>query len=297
MLEAAVDEGVNLFDTAPLYGEGDSERLIGKVLGHRREQIVISTKVGLEPNRMLRLSRPLKSLARKAISMVGWAGAQQIAQRLIRSGNRVTLEPHSLIKSVEGSLQRLRTDRIDLVLIHRTPEAENIPEVVATLETLISAGKIQAYGATPQSSDEMALWLRDDSGSLHSLQVEFNACNYAEMLPLIQQARLQKVHIIAREVFAQGRLINTYAPTKDLGFLGKSYDPAFGFLGEFSPQLSVQQAALKLALQTSGVDTCVVGMSSLQHLRKNVAVFSLTDIPDQGLYRLKEMAQNSIQSP
>ena len=122
-LEAALDSGVNFFDTAFCYGyEGESEKLIGRGLGHRRDEVVIATKGG-----------------------VHWEN--RIQQRDAR--------PETLRRQCDESLQRLDTDRIDLYYIHAPDPAVPVSESAGGLKQLLEEGKILSVGVSNFTADQM----------------------------------------------------------------------------------------------------------------------------------------------
>ncbi len=116
-LEAALDCGINFLDTAYNYGaDGESERLIARALGPRREELVIATKGGLH-----------------------WDAERQ----RVHDGRPATLK-----RECEESLQRLGTDRIDLLYLHAPDPAVPVAESAGALAELLAAGKIRAAGAS-----------------------------------------------------------------------------------------------------------------------------------------------------
>ena len=114
VLRAAVDRGVTLFDTAQIYGPFVNEELVGEALAPVRDQVVIATKFGL---------------------------------RLDSEGQQVTdSRPAAIRESVEGSLRRLRTDRIDLFYQHRVDPNVPIEDVAGAVKDLIATGKVRHFG-------------------------------------------------------------------------------------------------------------------------------------------------------
>ncbi len=146
LIGRAIELGVTLFDTAEMYGPFTNETLLGKALRGKRDQVTIATKTGIVPHA---------------------AGEKQQ-----RDGRPATIK-----RAVEGSLQRLGTDVIDLYQLHRADPAVPIEESVGALSELVAAGKVRAIGlsevdvptlerasavhplATLQS--ELSLWTRD----------------------------------------------------------------------------------------------------------------------------------------
>jgi aryl-alcohol dehydrogenase-like predicted oxidoreductase len=117
MLRAAVDRGVTLFDTAEVYGPHTNEELVGEALEPVRELVVLATKFGfhLDPSR----TPPYSGLDSR---------------------------PERIREAVEGSLRRLRTDRIDLLYQHRVDPEVPIEDVAGAVRDLISAGKVRHFG-------------------------------------------------------------------------------------------------------------------------------------------------------
>jgi aryl-alcohol dehydrogenase-like predicted oxidoreductase len=119
-LLAALDAGVTLIDTADIYGAGSSENLIGQVLGSRRDEVVLATKFG---------------------------GNQDKNGRIIPGMGR----PEYIRQALDASLQRLRTDHVDLYYLHRLDPTTPIEDTAGALAELIEAGKIGAYGLSEVS--------------------------------------------------------------------------------------------------------------------------------------------------
>lgn len=123
-LEAAVDAGINFFDTAYCYGyEGESERLMGRALGGRRDEVVIATKGG-----------------------VHWENRVQHRDA----------SPQTLKRQCEQSLGRLGTDRIDLYYIHAPDPAVPVADSAGGLKELLEEGKIRSVGVSNFSAEQMA---------------------------------------------------------------------------------------------------------------------------------------------
>ncbi|MCX5494543.1 aldo/keto reductase [Kaistia dalseonensis] len=123
VIDAAIDKGINFFDTADIYADTESETVIGDVLGARRDKIVLATKFG----------KPIQ-------------GSPET-----KRGSR-----SYIVRAVDASLQRLKTGHIDLYQMHE-PDAETpIEETLGALEELVQAGKIRYYGASNFSPEGLA---------------------------------------------------------------------------------------------------------------------------------------------
>ena len=120
VVDAALEVGITFFDTAEVYGSnGGSERFLGEILDRRRDRIVLATKFG-------------------------WA-----QDRGFGDGSRIR-------KAIDGSLERLRTDHVDLYYLHRPDPETPIAETLGALDELVSAGKVRAIGCSNFSAEQLA---------------------------------------------------------------------------------------------------------------------------------------------
>jgi aryl-alcohol dehydrogenase-like predicted oxidoreductase len=140
-IRAAIDSGINLVDTAPVYGFGRSEEIVGKALadGGLRHRVVIATKVGLE----WRDEQPFRNASRQRI-----------------------------MAEVEDSLRRLRTDYIDVYQVHWPDPLTPIEECAGAMLTLYRQGKIRAIGVSNFSRQQMHLFRQ--VAPIHTAQPPYN---------------------------------------------------------------------------------------------------------------------------
>ena len=162
-IQASLDAGVTLIDTAPAYGLGRSEEIVGKALAGRRDKAVIATKCGLV-----------------------WH-TQKGKHFFDQDGKPVHryLGRDSIIHEVEESLRRLGTDYIDLYITHWQDATTPVEETVAALEALKKAGKIRAIGASNVNRAELQHYI--ETGSLDAIQERFSMIDReieADLLPL-----------------------------------------------------------------------------------------------------------------
>jgi aryl-alcohol dehydrogenase-like predicted oxidoreductase len=170
-LQAAVDAGTTLFDTADVYGAGRSESLIGKFWQETKAPLFVATKLG-------RFSPP------------GWP--QNFTLAAIR-------------QHTEASLRRLRREAIDLTQLHCVPkEVLRQGEIFAHLRVLQREGKILNFGASVESMDEALICLEQDG--LASLQIIFNLFRQKPISSLFAAAQKKQVAILARLPLASGLL-------------------------------------------------------------------------------------------
>jgi aryl-alcohol dehydrogenase-like predicted oxidoreductase len=170
-LHRALDLGVNFFDTADVYGDGHSERLLARLRQERREPFWVATKVG-------RRSDPHN------------------AQSYTRA---------NLTTYVERCLKNLQASALDLLQIHCPPtDVFYMPEVFGVLDDLVKAGKVRFYGASVERAEEGLKAL--EYPELQSLQVVFNILRQRPAELLFPRALERKVGILARLPLSSGML-------------------------------------------------------------------------------------------
>ena len=195
-IHAALDRGITLVDTAPVYGFGRSEEIVGKALsqGGRREGVVLATKAGLEWDERENIRRN--------------AGADRIRQE------------------VDASLRRLRTDYIDLYQVH-WPDPLVAPEETAeALNRLYEAGKIRAIGVSNFSPEQMEAFRRE--APLHTDQPPYNLFERAIEAEVVPYCRGRGIGLITYGALCRGLLTGKIRP--DTTFEGddlRNVDPKF----------------------------------------------------------------------
>jgi len=120
VVNAAIEEGINFFDTADTYGGTNSERFLGKALGKRRDDVIVATKFGMKVDEQ-------------------------------RKGAR----PEYVKQACEDSLRRLNTDYIDLYQLHTPDESVPIADTLGALDDLVKAGKVREIGCSNFSGDQL----------------------------------------------------------------------------------------------------------------------------------------------
>ncbi len=158
VIDAALDHGITFLDTADIYGgDGASERLIGEVLAGRRDRVVLATKFGM--------------------ALSGDTGEPR--------GSRAYLR-----RAVEGSLERLRTDRIDLFYYHEPDGVTPVAETVGALAELADEGKIRTYGVSNFDAEQLREAAERGDDRLAAIQNEYSLLEReaeAEVLPLARE--------------------------------------------------------------------------------------------------------------
>jgi aryl-alcohol dehydrogenase-like predicted oxidoreductase len=207
-IQHAVDEGINLIDTAPAYGFGHSEEVVGKALaqGGRRDRAVLATKVALE-----------------------WADGN-----LSRNSSASRIK-----KEIEDSLIRLQTDRIDLYQVHWPDPLVPIEETAQAMDELLREGKVLAIGVSNFSIEQMGRWRA--VAPLRSTQPPYNIFERQIETDVLSYALEQKILVLAYGALCRGLLSGRI--TADTRFEGddlRKNDPKFQ-----EPRLSQYTGAVR----------------------------------------------------
>ncbi len=189
-IQSSIDAGVTLIDTAPAYGQGVAEEIVGKALKGRRDNVVLATKCGLVWH------------TNKGNHFFDYDG---------KPVHRY-LGKDSIIYEVEQSLARLKTDYIDHYITHWQDPTTPIPETMEALEQLKAQGKIRSIGASNASADDIRAYLA--AGTLDAVQEEYSMVKRDlenEMVPLCQE---NHVSILSYSSLALGLLSGAIGPDR-----------------------------------------------------------------------------------
>lgn len=189
-IQASIDAGISLIDTAPAYGQGVAEEIVGKAIQGRRDQVVLATKCGLVWH------------CQKGNHFFDYDGAP--VHRY--------LGKDAIIYEVEQSLRRLGTDYIDHYITHWQDPTTPVAETMEALEQLKAQGKIRSIGASNTTPADVRAYL--DAGQLDAVQEEYSMVNRtveAEMAPLCHESG---VSILSYSSLALGLLAGKIGPDR-----------------------------------------------------------------------------------
>jgi aryl-alcohol dehydrogenase-like predicted oxidoreductase len=244
IIQKSLEAGCNFFDTAPAYGRGVSEKLLGQVLKSVRKDVILCTKFGHTAD-----------------------GVTDFSANVIRP-------------SMEASLKRLQTDYLDIVLMHNPPR-EMMDGRVATqyeeFEKLKAEGKIREYGVSLDWREEIETVV--DTTKSKALEVFFNAL-YQEPLPAFQKAYEHGVGIIVKVPLDSGWLSGRYRKGHHFEDIRKRWPPEViarrsELVEQFAKLIpegtSIVQAALQFILAQPQVSTIIPGAKSVEQALDNFA--------------------------
>jgi aryl-alcohol dehydrogenase-like predicted oxidoreductase len=256
-LHRALDLGVNFFDTADVYGDGHSERLLARLRRERRDPFWVATKIG-------RRSSP----------------------HVPASYNR-----ENLTRYVERCLENLEVPALDLVQIHCPPtDVYYMPEVFGVLDDLVKAGKVRFYGASVERVEEGLKAL--EYPELQSLQVIFNILRQRPAELLFPRAAERKVGILARLPLSSGMLTGKltsatrFEPDDHRAFNreGAAFDKGETFSG-FDYERSLQVVEKLRALLPAGMTLPELAL-------RYIASFPAVTCSIPGARRVEQVEQN-----
>lgn len=262
IIEAALEAGINYFDTADLYDYGVNEKLVGQALKGVREQVIIATKVGNRWN------------AQKD----GWSWDPS---------------KHYIKGAVKESLHRLGTDYIDLYQLHGGTIEDRMDETIEAFEELKSEGLIRYYGISSIRPNVIREYVQ--KANIISVMMQYSLLDRRpeeEALPLLEK---KKISVVTRGSLAKGILSN-----KDLEKVSTSgyLDYSSKELQELIPALkeklgtrSLAQAALRYNLAHPAVAAVVVGASSVQQVKENAAAVEVPPLTTEEMTLIQDLTK------
>lgn len=269
VIDHALDQGINFFDTANVYSKGTSEEYLGMALkenGIPRDQVVISSKVYFNPGRL--------------------------------SSQAIHLE-------IEGSLKRLQTDYLDLYIIHRFDYETPIEETMSALNDLVQSGKVRAIGASAMYGYQfmnMQQVAKDNGWAMfQAMENHYNLLyreDERELIPICQQLN---VSLMPYSPLAAGHLSHknwqsgTLRSKTDRVAMGK-YDRAekndlqiINRVSDLADKYHVSMSQIALAWQWSkGVASPIIGSTKVRHLDDAVAALSVK-LTSEDIHYLEEL--------
>ena len=281
-LHQAIDSGVNFIDTADVYGDGRSERLIAELKKSRGEQIVVATKAG-----------------------------RRLPRQTVEGYSR-----QNLTAWIDDSLRNLSTDALDLLQLHCPPTALfDRPEIFGMLDDFVHAGKIRYYGVSVEKIEEALKAI--EYPNVQSVQIIFNCFRQRPAEEFFEKAKQRQVGILARVPLASGMLTgklrrdSTFAPDDHRNFnrFGQEFDVGETFSGvdyetglEAVEQIrallpagvSMSQFALRWILMFDAVSCAIPGGKRPEQVRENCAASGLPPLSNATMRSVRRIYDEKI---
>ena len=264
-IDRAVDMGINCFDTSPAYGMGKSERTLAKALGPRRKDVVLVTKCG--------------------------SGGMYKDRPRGRDGRR-----ESVLALVEGSMQTLQTDYIDVLLLQHPDTTTPFEETMGALDTLVQQGKVRAIGWCDLTMDQLKEC--EATRRVDVVQYQFNMIDRRMEQEIIPYCQQQGMAVMVWGPLGSGLLAGTFTEQKNFAdgdWRGRGDVPGVteGMYDQDVWQRNVRlvddlkliaknrsktmpQLALRWVLSNSAVNVALVGCMNVQELEENMGALDWT---------------------
>jgi len=281
-LNQAIDSGINFLDTADVYGNGRSHRLIAQLKKSRKEEILVATKVG-----------------------------RRLPKQTVEGYTR-----SNLTSWIEDNLRDLQMDALDLVQLHCPPtDAYYQPEIFGVLDDLVKAGKIRFYGVSVERVEEALKAM--EYPNLQSVQIIFNCFRQRPAELFFAQAKLKQVGILARVPLASGLLTGKFrADTQfadddhrnfnrqgqrfDVGetFSGVDYQVALAAVDEIRAlvpaNVSMSQFALRWILMFDAVTCAIPGGKRPDQVADNALASALPALTPEVMASVRKIYDSMI---
>lgn len=247
VLNGALDEGLNVIDTAECYA--DSEELVGKALSSRRGEFVLMTKCGHSDGFLGR----------------DWA-------------------PKTLERTIERSLKRLRTDHVDVMQFH-SPEAETIRDdaVLSVLTRARDAGKTRFIGYSGDSGDALEAV---ELGVFDTLQISISIADQEAIELVMPAAKIRNMGVIAKRPIANAAWLTPRMSASDYSYPYRQRLKKLDFDFLARPSESVE-AALRFTLSVPGVHTAIVGTTKPDRWHENARYAERGALPKDRYDRIR----------
>lgn len=284
-LNRALDLGVNFFDTADVYGDGRSERLLARLKRDRKEPFYIVTKAG-----------------------------RRLDPHIAKGYNR-----QNLTAFIERSLQNLEMEALDLVQLHCPPtEVYYMPEVFDALDGLVKQGKIKFYGVSVEKVEEALKAI--EYPNVQSVQIIYNIFRQRPAELFFPEAKRRRVGILARVPLASGlltgkltaasafsaddhRAFNRHGESFDRGetFAGVDYETGLKAVEELRTLIpttpggmSMAQFALRWILMSDAVSTVIPGAKNSQQEEQNAAAADLPPLSPETMQKVAAIYEQRV---
>ena len=276
-IQAGIDHGLTTIDTAPVYGQGYGEEVVGKAIRGRRDRVQVATKCGMRWD-SAEGSDPWETKDRHGRDVV------------IRKNSR----PHSIVFECEQSLGRLGVDVIDVFQVHWPDSSTPVEETMHALLKLKEQGKIRAIGV----SNYDVAWMRRASKVAHldSLQPPYSLIQRkieAEILPYCREAG---IGVIVYSPLERGLLAGTVPPDRQFPpgdhrathrfFTAENRRRVLASLAEVRPiadrhGVSLAQLVINWTIQEPGITAAIVGARTAEQAEQNAKALTFTATPEE----------------
>ena len=282
ILNAAVDSGINFIDTADVYGDGESEKAVGRFVKSRSERIYVATKCG----------------------------------RQLNPHNNEAYQPAVLRKFVENSLKNMGLETLDLIQLHCPPtEVYYRPEIFELFDRLKDEGKILNLGISVEKVEEALKGIEYEN--VTSVQIIFNVFRQRPAELFFEQAQKKNIGVIVRVPLASGLLTGKFSSNstftegdhRNFNRNGEQFDKGETFSGIdyatglaaveelkalFPENTNLAPMALRWILQHEAVSTIIPGASKPEQVSVNVDALNFPNLTEEELAKINAVYDKFI---
>ena len=252
VLDAAVDLGINFFDTAPAYFK--SEEILGRAFRGKRDKVIIATKCG------------------------EWFDGENSVYNY--SASETT-------KFIENSLRLLQTDHIDLLQIHSaSADTVRSGETLSSMKKAQEQGKVRFLGIS--TDQEEAARLAIESGEYDAIQISYNIVMQEMSKRIFPLAQEKKVGIIIKGGMATGQLTSKYSDVSEQS--QRERIARISHIAD-EQRMKLHELALRFTLSSSAVSTVIIGTKSVDHLRSNAETAERGQLSASALQHLSQVSE------
>ncbi len=256
LINKAIDSGINFFDTADIYQNGENEICLGKAVMHLRDKIIIATKVG--------------NKIKKVGSGLDWDASKK-----------------HVLSAVEQSLKRLQTDYIDLYQLHGGTIGDPIDETIEAFEMLKQQGKIRNYGISSIRPNVIREYVK--RSNIVSVMMQYSILDRRPEEVCFDLLEQNNIGVLARGSVAKGLLIDKPVENYlnyDIGDVSKAATAVALLSNE---QRNNAQTALRFVLNEKIISSAVVGIRTMPQLDEAVQAVDSPELMEDEIDYLKKI--------
>jgi aryl-alcohol dehydrogenase-like predicted oxidoreductase len=255
IIDAAIDRGINYFDTADLYDKGLNETLLGKAFKGKRDKVIIATKAGNQ-----------------------W--------RADGSGWDWNPRKEYILKCADESLKRLQIDYIDLYQSHGGTMEDNIDETIEAYEILLKQGKIRYYGLSSIRPNVIREFIK--KSNIVSVMTQYSLLDRRPEESTLQLLHENNIGVLVRGSVATGLLANKPAKPYLNYNENQIADAANAVKSVSSNKRNAAQTAIQYVLKNPAVTSAIVGMRTMEQLKEAVETVNTPGLTEEETEILRE---------
>jgi aryl-alcohol dehydrogenase-like predicted oxidoreductase len=237
IIHKAIDEGINYFDTADLYDKGRNEASLGQAIKGKRDKVIIATKVGNQ--------------WRNEGSGWDWNPSKKY-----------------ILTAIEGSLQRLQTDYVDLYQLHGGTMEDPIDETIEAFEQLQKEGKIRYYGISSIRPNVIREYIK--RSNIVSVMMQYSLLDRRPEETILELLKEFNIGVLARGSVASGLLVNK-PPKPYLNYVADEVSKAVRAVNRISSNnRNSAQTAIRYVLENEAITAAIVGIRTMEQLEEAI---------------------------